>query len=368
VVAAVLVAAGPVAGASGLGPQVAKVVRTGVCIVAGDVCRNSDAEAAGLAPCTLSERRDGNSLSVTLFSVRLAGGGEATIARRSDGKFLVVRSDESGAGLVVGLGAAVGPLDVGAEAEASLKVAKATAWLLPDEASTRSLLLDFDAARDERRFPPLWRSGELGLATSGWAGLGARIGKSGDATIGGLELAARTAAGVRIGRGTTTYYFRQESSGPELSTVFGPVVAARPRGPLIAEYTVDGGGPRELAFRVTSPGARANETVETVARLDLRDPRSRAIAERLLRHSSPWSGSAELRDAIRRAAATGTVERSVYAVDDASSDFEFAGRLGVELGVGVGNTSVTRTLVAASAWTPGSGERLREDCLQPGAS
>jgi hypothetical protein len=148
--------------------------------------------------------------------------------------------------------------------------------------------------------------------------------------------------------------------------VFGPAIGARPRGPVVAEYTTDAGGPRELAFRVTTPGARGNETVETVARLDLRDPRSRAIAERLLHHGSPWSGpgvSAELRDAIRRAAATGTVERSVYSVADASTDFELAGRLGVELGVGVGKTSVTRTLVAASAWTPGSGERLREDCI-----
>jgi hypothetical protein len=362
VVAAVLVAAGPVAGASGLGAEVAKVVRTGVCIVAGDVCRTADAEAAGLSPCTLSERREGNSLSVSLLIVRLAGGGEATIARRSDGKFLVVRADEGGAGLVAGVGVAVGRLDVGAEAEASLKVVKATAWLLPDEASTRSLLVGFEGAPEERRAPPLWRSGDVGLATTGWAGLGARIGRSGDATLGGVEVAARTAAGVRIGRGTTTYFFRAQSSGPGLAAAIGPSVGASPRGPLVAEYTRDSQGPRELAFRITTPGARGNEVIETVARLDLRDPRSRELAERLVKHGSPWSGP-DVRDAIRRAAATGTVERSVYAVDDASADFALAARLGVELGVGTGRTSVTRTLVAASAWTPGSGERLREDCI-----
>ena len=366
VVAAVLAAAGPVVGVSGLGPQVAKVVRTGVCIVAGDVCRTADADAAGLAPCTLSERRDGTSLSATLFSVRLAGGGEATIARRSDGRFLVVRSDESGAGLVAGAGVAFGPLDAGVEAEASLKVVKATAWLLPDEASTRSLLVGFEGAREGDRYPPLWRSGEVGLATTGWAGLGARLGSSGDATIGGVEIAARTAAGVRIGRGTTTYFFRAESTGPELAGAFGPSIGGRQRGPVVAEDTRDAGGPRELAFRITSPGPRSGETVETVARLDLRDPRSRELAGRLLRHEAPWSGagaSADLRDAIRRAVVTGTVERSVYSVDDASADFQLALRLGVEVGVGGGRQSLTRTLVAASAWTPGSGERLREDCI-----
>ena len=359
VVAAVLAAAGPVVGMSGLGPQVAKVVRTGVCIVAGDVCRTADAEAAGLAPCTLSERRDGTSLSVTLFSVRLAGGGEATIARRSDGRFLVVRSDETGLGLVTGAGVVAGPIDAGVEAEASLKVVGATAWVLPDEAATRSFLTDLDEALDRRSHPPLWRSGEVGLAATGWAGLGARLGSSGDGTLGGVEVAARTAVGVRIGPGTTTYFYRAESSGPELSGAFGPSIGVPQRGPIVAEYTRDDHGPRELAFRVTSVGA---QTVETVARLDLRDPRSRAVAGRLLQQGSPWSGP-ELRDAIRHAAATGTIERSVYSVDDSSTDFQLAARLGVEVGVGVGRTSAVRTLVAASAWTPGSGERAREDCV-----
>jgi hypothetical protein len=38
-------------------------------------------------------------------------------------------------------------VSVGAEAEAALKIVKATAWLLPDEASTRSLLVGFEGAR-----------------------------------------------------------------------------------------------------------------------------------------------------------------------------------------------------------------------------
>jgi hypothetical protein len=367
VVAAVLVAAGPVAGASELGPRVANVVKTGVCIVAGDVCRAADAEAAGLAPCTLSERRDGNSLAVTLFSIRLSGGGEATIARRSDGRYLVVRTDEGGLAGVAGLGFAAGPLDFGVEGEAGLKVAKATAWLLPDEASTRSLVVGFEGARDEALYPPLWRSGELGLATSGWAGLGARLGRDAwaETTLAGVEVAARTAAGVRIGHGTTTYFIRAQTTGPQLESMFGGTLGTRARGPVVAEYTRDSAGPRELAFRVTFAGAGGSETVETVARLDLRDAESRAVAERLLQHRAPWAAeaAADLREAIRRAAATGTVERSVYAVDDASKDFDLTARAGVEFGASVGATKVTRRLVDASAWTPGSPERARDDCI-----
>ena len=59
----------------------------------------------------------------------------------------------------------------------------------------------------------------------------------------------------------------------------------------------------------------------------------------------------------------GTVERAVYDVRDESSDFELAARLGQELGLELEDIKVQRRLVAASAWTPGSQERVREDCV-----
>ena len=370
VVAAVLVAAGPAAGVSGVGPQVAKVVKTGVCIVAGDVCRASDAAAAGLAPCMLAERRRGGAMAVILFSIRVASGDELVVERRSDGTFLIVHNTDDGAGVAGGLGFTVGPVRAGIDATAGLTVARATAWELPDEASVRRFLAE-PLVRHElgaSRWRPAWRSGGLGLATSGWAGLGVQLG--GDDSLGGsligAEAAAESAAGVRIGRGTTTYFIRAESSGPQLADAFGHTLGGgRSRGPVVAEYTRDAHGPRELAFRIVTAGARSGESVETVARLDLRDPASRAVAGRLLRLRAPWTGAAagELRDAIRRATATGTVERSVYAVEDHSVDLALAGRLGVAMGVEGGRTNVSRTLVEASAWTPGSGERAREDCL-----
>ena len=364
VVAAVLVAAGPVAGSSGLGPQVARIVKTGVCIVAGDVCRPADAAAAGLAPCTLSERRTGGSFAVTIYSVRLGGGHQVSIARRSDGSWLVVESDDSDAGLSAGLGVTAGPVRLGIDGGAGLTIAKAKAWAVPDEAAVRRLL----RLRDVDRPAPLWRSGDAGLATFGWAGLGVKGGDRHEGAGGGLfgaELSAEMAVGVRLGRGTTTYFFRAESKGPQLSDAFGHTVGARARGPVVVEYTRDEEGPHELAFRIAYRDPAKHETVETVARLDLRDPASRAVAGRLLRHRPPWVGEAsdDLREAIRTATATGTVERSVYAVDDGSFDLGLAGRLGFEFGLEGGKTEVVRKLVDASAWTPGSRERAREDCL-----
>ncbi len=59
----------------------------------------------------------------------------------------------------------------------------------------------------------------------------------------------------------------------------------------------------------------------------------------------------------------GTVERSVYAVEDGSRSFELAAALGAELGLEAGYSKVDRRLVEASAWTGGSQERAREDCV-----
>ena len=89
------------------------------------------------------------------------------------------------------------------------------------------------------------------------------------------------------------------------------------------------------------------------------------MAERLLRHRAPWPPAVarDLREAIRHAVLVGTVERSVYAVDDGSRSLELAARFGAEVGIEAGFAKVDRRLVEASAWTAGSHERAREDCV-----
>ena len=370
VVAAVLAVAGPVAGVSGVATEVVRVVRTGVCIVAGDVCRSSDAAAAGLAPCTLTDRRRGGGAALTVMSIRIGERHDWTIAQRSDGSVLVTRGDGDEAGVSGGLGFEAGPLRLGLDGTLGFTVAAGTAWELPDAATAARFLAEVKrgAAFDSRRWPPAWRSGDAGLAVSGWAGLGVELGAD-DAVTGalaGAEVAAEGAIGARIGRGLTTLYLRSETEGPQLEDAFGHAVGKSRRGPVIAEYTRDRAGPRELAFRAAAPGARRDEVVETVARLDLRDGANRAVAARLLRRRAPWPPSIleDLRAVVRHTVAVGTVERSVYAVSDHSAGLELAARFGLELGLELERTKADRRLVSATAWTGGSRARAREDCLR----
>ena len=370
-VATALAVAAPAAGLAGVPAEVARAVRTGVCIVAGDICRASDAAAAGLAPCTLSERRRGGGLAVTVLSVQVGGDHRFLVTRRSDGSVGVTKLARDELGASGGLGLEAGPLKLGVEAEASLKVAAGVGWEFPDAASARRFLAVAMEGLSPAvlRWPVAWRSGEAGLATSGWAGLGVlATGEDGKAVGGpaaGIEVAAESAIGARIARGATTIYLRAETSGLRTTGALAGLLHAGPAGPVVAEYTRDGGGPRELAFRVTAPGAREHHVVETVARLDLRVPANRAVAERLLRHRAPWPPAVarDLREAIRHTVLVGTVERSVYAVDDDSRTLELAARLGAEVGIEAGYTKVDRRLVEASAWTAGSQERAREDCV-----
>jgi hypothetical protein len=422
-VGAAFAVAVPAAGVAGVPARVAGVVRTGVCIVGGDVCRASDAAAAGLRPCTLSNERRGGGLAVTVLSIRLGGDHQWLVARRSDGSVAVTKVARDDVGVSGGLGYELGPLKAGIEGEAGLRVAAGVGWEFPDAATARRFLAaaHYGLSGAIARWPAAWRSGEAGLATSGWAGLGvvatgergtarggspstgdrgparggspstgdrgparggspstgdrgpARGGSSGpgdggaalESPAAGIEVSAEAALGARIGRGSTTLYLRAETSGPEATGVLDGLLDAGPRGPVVAEYTRDRSGPRELAFRVSTRGARAHEVVETVARLDLRAAANRTVAARLLRHRAPWppAVAADLRAALLQAVRTGTVERSVYAVEDGSRSLELAGRLGAEVGVEARYSKVDRRLVEASAWTAGSQERAREDCI-----
>jgi hypothetical protein len=151
--------------------------------------------------------------------------------------------------------------------------------------------------------------------------------------------------------------------------VWLPGDAGRVEGPatgdLMAELTYEHGRPREIAFRRLGRDAGAEQVIDTVARLDLRDPANRHAAEHLLTHGLPWTGEvvSDVAALVRLAAQRGTVERSVYDLRDDSSDFSLAAKLGLELGVEHEHVEVERRLVAASAWTRGSQERLREDCV-----
>ena len=148
-----------------------------------------------------------------------------------------------------------------------------------------------------------------------------------------LESTAAASAGVRAGRGMTTYYLRTRADAFDAGASVPGVslrIEGAPDRAAIVELTRDAGGLRELAFRTAGPGVRGGQVVESVARLDLRDPANRAAAEPLLAQRLPWPPAVarELRALVRRAVAVGVVERAVYDVRDGSDELKLAAKLG----------------------------------------
>ena len=221
-----------------------------------------------------------------------------------------------------------------------------------------------------RRWPVAWRSGEAALATSGWAGLGVlATGEDGRRLGGpaaGIEVAAESAIGARIARGATTLYLRAETSGARTTGALAGLLRAGPAGPVVAEYTRDARRPararlpRHGAGRARAPGRGDRRAARSARPGQPRRGGARCCATgRRGRRPSRATSAAAIRHAVR----AGTVERSVYAVDDGSRSLELAARLGAEVGIEAGYTKVDRRLVEASAWTAGSHERAREDCV-----
>ena len=358
-VAAALAGAGTVVGLGTIADAVAGGVRIGICIVAGDVCRASDAEAAGLAPCTLAEHARGEGLTFTIASLRLGADDSWTAARRSDGTVVITHAEKRKVGGTVGIGLEASPLglDVGADGKLDYALGFGKAWEFPDAASAARFL----RSEDREDLEPTWRFGDAGAVLAGGGSVSA-----GPVKVLGVESTAQAAAGVRAGRGLTTYYVRTRLDALE-ATVLAPG-SPRFEGPStgddIVELTRDAAGPREIAFRTVKRGSRDGQVVETVARLDLRDPGNRAAADRLLSLRLPWPPGVarDLRTVVARAVRTGIVERAVYDVRDGSDELELSAKLGLALGVDANEVDIDRRLVAASAWTPGSRERERADC------
>ena len=360
-VAAVLAVGGAAVAALGdVGAAVAAGLRTGICVVAGDVCRASDAEAAGLSPCTTTERTRGGGATVVLASLRLGGGDQLTVATRSDGSVVVTETDDRTVGASTGIGVDASPLgiELGVEGRYELVVGSGRAWELPDGEAARRLL----AATPDSRPPPTWRFGEADSVLESEIAA-----KAGGIELTGVELSARMAAGARVGRGRTTLYLRGRVDGPSAS-LWTPTGTRRASGPttgdVMVELTRERGELRELALRTVAPGVKSGEVVETVGRLDLRVPENRAAADRLLRWRAPWppAVAADLRTVAVRTVQAGTVERAVYGVEEDRLELDLEVRLGLALGLDVERVDVERRLLEASAWTPGSRERERVDC------
>ena len=155
-VAILLVVAATLAGVAtlaavdpGVGERVVRSVRTGLCVVGGDVCRSSDAAAAGLDPCVTSQRSRRQDTTLDLAVVRVGGHGEWQLALRSDGQAVVTRLEENEFGGTVGVGLTFSPAGVSAAASAALVAGYrgGSAWRFPDARTASAFLAAASATR-----------------------------------------------------------------------------------------------------------------------------------------------------------------------------------------------------------------------------
>ncbi len=342
----------------GVGDRVVKALRTAICIAGGDVCRSSDAAAAGLEPCLTRERSKRQDTIVDLAVVRLGGHGEWQLALRSDGRAEVTRLEENELGGTVGIGLTFSPAGVAADATAALVAGYrgGRAWRFADARSARAFL---DAAmRDEsvhERRPPDVRWHALGGRATGEAGVAvAQLARA------GVSTGAGSAIGLRSDGAGRTLTFELRIDEPNLAAE----LPGFPAGPedqrsWLADVSWEGDSVRELALRTAAGDAARLE--EYSARLDLRDAGNRAVAERLLRPGA--SSPADLAALVVRMTSHGVIERDGYALAERRRGFSVAGKLGLALGLKHQRITAERRLVDAVTWVRGAPAQRRFDCL-----
>jgi hypothetical protein len=358
VVAVVLAAAATAAFAvPGVAAQVTGAVRTGICIVGGDICRRADAAAAGLAPCVTEERSKRQETTLDIAVVRLGGTGEWQIALQSDGGAVVTRLEETEGGGTIGVGLTFSPagLDAGARLALTAAYRSGRAWRFASAAEAARFLESArrDGAVRERRAPDIrWdgvaeiADGEVDAAVAGLASAG-------------LNASAEAVIGLRRDDAGRTLTVDLGSEAPAFAVDLpGFPAPTDGRRAVVAEVTWRDGAAVELVLRTAS--ARDDRLEEIAVRLDLRDAVNRGLAERLL---VPGGTDDDLVAIARRAAAAGIVERSSYVTSERRRGVSLAARLGISLGASHERVESERRLVDAVAWVHGDPPVRRLDCL-----
>jgi len=357
VVAALTGAATLVVAVPDVGERVVTTVRTGLCIVGGDVCRSSDAIAAGLKPCVTSQRSRRQETTVDIAVVRLGGHGEWQLALRSDGQAVVTRLEENELGGTVGVGLTFSPAGVDAAASASLVAGYrgGRAWRFPDARSAGAFLAAAtrDASARAARAPNVrWH------AINGQADGEASIAIA-DLARAGISTGASDAIGLRSEGARRTLTLDLRLDDPLLSGILhGLAPSAGTQRSWVADISWEGGKARELALRAAT--GRAGRQEEYSARLDLRDAGNRAAAERLLQPST--STPADLAALAERMRTHGVIEHAAYSVSEERREFTVAGKLGLALGLAHHRITAERRLVDAIASIRGGPLQRRFDC------
>jgi len=357
-VAGAVLALSAVALPAGITERVAAAVRTGLCTVGGDVCRGSEAAAAGLAPCVTSARSERQDTTADIAVVRLGGHGEWQLALRSDGQAVVTRLAQGDVGGTIGVGLTFSPASIGAEAEVALvaEYRDGQAWRFADARRAREFLRAAmrDASVREAREPDVrWRAAGAGAGAAALAGIAELV-------RAGVDASTEAAIGLRSDGDRRTLTFDLQVDDPHFAADLpGSPAAAGTQRSWTADVTWERGAARELVLRTATGGGGRVE--EYSAALDLRDPANLAVARRLL--APGRSTPADLRALVERIRTAGAIERDGYAVSERRRGFSVGARLGVGFGLEHRRISAERRLVDAVTWIRGGPPRRRFDCL-----
>jgi hypothetical protein len=340
-VAALLLLAAPAVGAPSIADTVARGIRIGLCVVDDGICTREDAMAAGLPPCQLDLATRGYDARVTAFSIELGSRDTLTGFRSSDGSFSLMWSASGSLGVAIGADLPFVPVSRDGAARAKLTAARG--WTFPDEATLRRFIAGMPkSAANQARWPAAWHTvdgsvqAEAELKT-----------KAGNLDLEKLGFASEDMLGARITRdGTVTVYASMNFEGPEKTWAAMPSTGPGKESAVI-EVTLNGASPRSVALRVTAPSEQNSRLTETVYRVPLNGllpPPPRKIPD--------------------QARFFGTIERNVYSYSDSTRGISGEVAAGIKLGVDAKIVDIRRTLIDATAQTPGSDkERSRFDCL-----
>ena len=356
-IVALLLAGGFAVAAPPLGAKVVEAVRTGLCLVGGDICRPADAAAAGLAPCLTGERWQRQDTTLDIAVVRLGGRGEWQLAVQSDGGATVTRLAENEGGVTAGAGVTFSPLGVEAEIEGALTLGYrgGEAWRFASAAEATAFLARAEADAEARAArPPAIRWHAVTAGADGEAAAAFR-----DLAKAGVRVAAAGAIGLKTEGARRTLTLEADRRDLALfGNVPGFREAAVGGGTAVVDLTWEAGTLRELALRTASrDGDRIDEHA---ARLALDDAADRAVAEAVLR-----PGGAGLDALTAHLAREGVLEHAAYVVEEQRTGFSVSGRLGVALGLDHERISGSRRLIDATTQVRGGPPQRRFDCLGP---
>ena len=364
-VAAILTAAATAVAAPGLPRAIVRQVKLGLCIVGGDICRESDAVARGLAPCVVSANGGSSGRGLSIGLVRFGRRGSDMIERRSDGTLRITRSKTHDLAGTTGLEVSAGPyLKIGVSGLVGVGYAPGDVWEIGAADFKRLVEQAGPGASRDEIFDLLPEPSETFHEVSNHGGLsiGTKVMQGEDDDEGVELLSAGTSEHRELGwrterDGTKTYYYAIRN--PVWTGAIADLAPVPPDAETIVEWRDT--DPPEFTMRTAIPHGDGRSE-ELIGRVALALPELRDAAVRAVVAGAAVGGPAlaSLATAMRK---YGTYERHTYAVDREHSGWDAGVKLGEVLAYDQDRTWLVKRLVDAEVINgPFPAKRL--DCLR----